>query len=245
MNENEELDLIEIEEIPLEQELFNEQLQSWEWIQEEPEEEFELIEPITEEERIVEEFKLNRAPTPVWLDLTTKEKNWVINLSTRGLTKNQELFCQYYTSATYSWDAFMSYCKAYNFEPQTKAEMARARTYVYKLKNNKKISARIKDLIKEKCWLDADMVDTKLAFLIHQSADLATSLGAIKEYNKMTWRSKENVQITGANWWNIWLQFLMPVNWRELPEMLESWDKQALLEEEEAIRELEELDNLT
>lgn len=111
----------------------------------------------------------------------------------------QEMFCQYYTSATeFFGNGVQSYAAAYNFDLTDRRQYQTAKNAAARLLTNPKVLRRINDLINAQGLNDAN-VDKQLFFLLTQNADFNAKLGAIREYNKLKQRITDKMEHTFAN----------------------------------------------
>lgn len=111
-----------------------------------------------------------------------------------GLTLEQEMFCQYFTSSTeFFGNGVQSYASAYNFDITNGREYNSAKSAASRLLTNVNVLRRVNDLIEASGLNDAN-VDKQLFMLITQSSDFHAKLGAIKEYNKLKQRITDKVQ---------------------------------------------------
>lgn len=138
----------------------------------------------------------------------------------RQVTPQQELFCRYYTQNELLFgNATLSYAEAYDFEldsisqlrpcddkpNHTHARECEPSPYdlAYhtcsvngsRLLRNADIQKRVTVLLNE--ILSDSVVDSQLAKLIMQDAEPATKIAAIREYNKLRSRIKEQVEHSG------------------------------------------------
>ena len=110
------------------------------------------------------------------------------------LTKQQELFCQNFVSEGEIFgNGTRSYASAYNIDLSDKGSNASARACASKLLTNINIMNRINSLLDD-AGLNENHVDKRLLFWINQSADSSTSLGAIREFNKLKQRITEKIE---------------------------------------------------
>ena len=117
-------------------------------------------------------------------------------ITKRKLTLKQEKFCQVYVSPDeFFGNGVQSYMKAYGLE-FNKKNLASARANAYKLLTNAHILRRIDELLEIDGFND-QQADKTLAFLMTQKAELGTSLGATKEYNKLKGRITDKIEHKG------------------------------------------------
>lgn len=112
------------------------------------------------------------------------------------LTLKQEKFCQLYaTNAEFFGNGAQSYIEAYRPDQNKPNWYKSVQSSASRLLANVKIFTRINKLLEETGFNDAD-IDKQLSFIIHQQADFASKLGAIKEYNKLKQRITEKMDLT-------------------------------------------------
>lgn len=112
-----------------------------------------------------------------------------------GLTRKQELFCQYYVSKEFYANATQSYIHAYGLEPKNKADYNNAQVSAYNNLRKTKILKRINELLDSE-GLNDQFADKQLLHLMTQEEDLRTKLGALKEYNKLKQRITDKLDVT-------------------------------------------------
>lgn len=112
------------------------------------------------------------------------------------LNSNQLLFCQYYVSEEYFGNGVKSYCKAYNIDVTDIQKYNNARFKASDLLSLPHISEHINKLLDD-AGLNDNFVDKRLLFLMSQNEDKSTSLGAIREYNKLRNRITDRLEIKG------------------------------------------------
>lgn len=119
-----------------------------------------------------------------------------------GLTLQQEEFCQLFTKndTEFYGNGTQSYMEAYGREHLKKygkpLSYKSAQVLAHQTLRNLKIIDRINELIEIGGFNDQN-VDKQHLFLINQSADLKTKLGAIKEYNAL--KKRVDKPPTGIN----------------------------------------------
>lgn len=113
-----------------------------------------------------------------------------------GLTNKQELFCLFYSwrlSDTYG-NGTQSYIKAYNIDITERGAYNGARASAAETLAKPSIIKRCNEIMDNEV-LNHVFVDSQLAFLISQNADLKVKLGAIAEYNSKEGRKVSRVRI--------------------------------------------------
>jgi len=109
---------------------------------------------------------------------------------------NQELFCQLYASnKEFFGNGVASYVEAYHINLQKKGAYASARSSASDLLTNPNILKRIDELME--IYINNQVVDKELAFVILQKADLSSKVAAIREYNKLKQRIIEKIEHSG------------------------------------------------
>lgn len=112
------------------------------------------------------------------------------------LIEKQELFCIIYATAReFFGNGTESYAQAYGLDITDPRQYSVAAASATRLLKKVKINARINELLIETGLSDV-AVDKRLSFIIHQNADLSSSLGGIKEYNKLKQRIIDRVDHT-------------------------------------------------
>ena len=123
----------------------------------------------------------------------TKEKPLDL-LKQYGLTLQQEMFCQYFTSPTeFYGNGVQSYASAYNIDLTDIRAYNSCKSRASGLLTNIDVIARINSLLDINGFNDQN-VDKQLLLLISQSADFNSKLGAIREYNKLKARITEKME---------------------------------------------------
>lgn len=114
------------------------------------------------------------------------------------LNEKQLLFCRLYVSKEFFGNGVLSYCEAYNLDPNDQKDYNSARHSATLLLKNVSICKLINDAL-EADGLNDIHIDKRLLFLINQNEDKGTALGAIKEYNKLKQRitDKIDMKVTG------------------------------------------------
>ncbi len=113
-----------------------------------------------------------------------------------GLNEKQLLFCNLFVSKDFFGNGTLAYCEAYGFDPEDVKQYNTARHSASHLLNNHNVSQHINNML-EDSGLNDNHIDKRLLFLINQNEDKSTSLGAIKEYNKMKGRITDKLEIKG------------------------------------------------
>jgi phage terminase small subunit len=112
------------------------------------------------------------------------------------LTKEQELFCQYYVTQEFFANGTRSYIEAYGCEDEK--GYANAKSGATRLLSNAHICSRINDLL-DLSGLSDEFVDKQMAFLITQNSDLTNKLNAMKMYNDLRGRIVKKLEMTGKD----------------------------------------------
>ena len=116
---------------------------------------------------------------------------------TKILTLNikREKFCQNFCSpGEFFGNGTQSYIDAYGLDITEKGTYGIASSNAYTLLKKSEIVYRIDKLLQHGGLNDSN-VDKQLAFLITQKAEMGTSLGAIKEYNKLKGRITDKIKV--------------------------------------------------
>lgn len=108
------------------------------------------------------------------------------------LNEKQLLFCKLYVSEDLLGNGTLCYCKAYGYDPNDIKDYNNARHNASHLLSNNNVSQHINNLLEEG-GLNDQHIDKRLLFLINQNEDKGTSLGAIREYNKLKQRITEKI----------------------------------------------------
>lgn len=102
-------------------------------------------------------------------------------ITKKGLTAQQELFCQIYASdREFFGNGVQSYMEAFDVP---KSKYMTAKTEAWKLLTNPHILARIRELID--ITISDEVVDKELGKVILQDAEFNPKVAAIREYNKL------------------------------------------------------------
>lgn len=111
----------------------------------------------------------------------------------RKLNPRQELFCQYFIKdEELLGNGTMAYAEAYNFKKEGNWYRS-CMVSASRLLRSVKISQRINELLK--IYLDDNLVDTELAYVVSQKADLSSKVAAIREYNRLRRRVDESPKV--------------------------------------------------
>lgn len=113
------------------------------------------------------------------------------------LTPKQEDFCQLYLSQEFYGNGVQTYIEAYNIDLTEPGAYNAAKASASENLTKPNILDRIDELLEE-AGLNDQYVDKQLYFLIRQSADLRTKLGALKEYNQLKTRITKKVDLTSG-----------------------------------------------
>lgn len=130
------------------------------------------------------------------------------------LNDNQQRFATIYAShPLYRGNGLMSYALAYGWiedgETQIAAKSAQdtCKTNASRMLKDDRICNAIRKVL-DTIDLNDVAVDSKLAFLIHQTEDKGTSLGAVKEYYRITNRGGQAEQSGKALIQNLYMQII-------------------------------------
>ena len=108
------------------------------------------------------------------------------------LNPRQELFCKLYTTDREMFgNGTQAYIEAYDIDLKQKGAYDGAKSNAYKLLTNTYIIERINELL-ESGGLTEEHMDKRLLFWANQGASPQTSIAAIKEFNALKKRTKEN-----------------------------------------------------
>ena len=119
------------------------------------------------------------------------------NQKKKKLTIRQEAFCQNFCSPDeFFGNGVQSYIDAYSIDVGIKGQYNVARVGAHDNLTKPAILHRIDELLSNG-GLNDQHVDKQLHFLITQKAEMGTSLGAIKEYNKLKGRITEKIEHKG------------------------------------------------
>jgi hypothetical protein len=128
-------------------------------------------------------------------ELATKNP---INPKAKQLTREQELFCQYYVTQEFFANGLKSYAEAYGMDTSDPTSYRSAKESASRLLRNVDICQRINELL-DMQGLSDQFVDKQMAFLITQNDDFSTKLQAMKMYNDMHNRIKSRLEVTGKD----------------------------------------------
>jgi len=107
---------------------------------------------------------------------------------------NHEKFCNLYASnKEFFGNGVASYVEAYSINLQKRGAYASARTGAYRLLTNADILKRIDELME--IYINDQVVDKELAFVIVQKAELSAKVAAIREYNQLRSRIKNKLEL--------------------------------------------------
>lgn len=112
------------------------------------------------------------------------------------LNERQIAFCNFYVSEEFLGNGVQSYIHAYNIDPNDPKSYNSAKHSASLLLDNVNVCKLINSLLDD-AGLNDQFVDKRLLFLISQNEDKGTSLGAIKEYNKMKGRITDKLEVKG------------------------------------------------
>lgn len=121
------------------------------------------------------------------------------------LNEKQLLFCKLFVSKDFFGNGTLAYCEAYDKDPEDVKQYNSARHSASMLLSNVNISNHINNLL-EASGLNDQHIDKRLLFLINQNEDKSTSLGAIKEYNKLKQRITDKIDIKTSGDFNVTLK---------------------------------------
>lgn len=112
--------------------------------------------------------------------MTKRKTNQVVKLN-GGLNPQQELFCQLYASnREFFGNGMQSYLEAYDLDS---SKWKSAKANAHRLLTKDYILKRIDELLE--IYINDQVVDKELGFVILQKADLGSKVAAIREYNKL------------------------------------------------------------
>ncbi|MBU4274649.1 terminase small subunit [Patescibacteria group bacterium] len=105
------------------------------------------------------------------------------------LTAKEEVFCRIFvTDRDCFSNGTQTYIKAFGGKTTHRA----ARQHAYRLLTKDYVTARIRELLD--IYINNEVVDRELGFVITQKADLSSKVAAIREYNKV----KRRIEPEGA-----------------------------------------------
>lgn len=129
----------------------------------------------------------------------SKKKKTVIKieeLKEKGLTLQQELFCQFYASdREFFGNGVQSYIEAYDVDLSEKNAYIIAKNAAYENLTKPYLLKRINELL-ELRGLNDTFVDKQLELVITQNADFHAKVAAMREYNKLKKRTVERLELT-------------------------------------------------
>ena len=109
------------------------------------------------------------------------------------LTLKQELFCQYFVfDEETRGNGTLSYQKAYEIPKVGRWAMTCSQSANVNLKRVK-VAARLNEILK--LYLDDNLVDNELAYVVAQKGDLLAKVQGIKEYNRLKRRVEDKFQL--------------------------------------------------
>lgn len=127
----------------------------------------------------------------------SKKKKTVVKieeLKEKGLTLQQEKFCQLYSSdREFFGNGVQSYIEAYDVDLSKKNAYNVAKNGAYENLTKPDILKRINELL-ELRGLNDSFVDKQLELVITQNAEFHAKVAAIKEYNKLKKRTVEQIE---------------------------------------------------
>ncbi len=113
------------------------------------------------------------------------------------LSPKQELFCTLYAEpGEFFGNGTQAYIEAYSVDLTKQGAYQVARSGGYENLTKPHLLARIRELL-ELGPLNPETVDRELAFTIYQSADMASKMAAIREYNALNARITKKLNISG------------------------------------------------
>lgn len=111
------------------------------------------------------------------------------------LTPNRELFCALYSSdEEFFGNGVHSYIKAFNIDITKPGAYNAARVSTSRLLKDPEILARVRELLD--IYVDDNIADRELDFVVLQKADLPSKVAAIRERNKLKQRIIERQEVT-------------------------------------------------
>ena len=118
-------------------------------------------------------------------------KNKETEKKPRRLTLQQEQFCKIFVSADFFGNGTQSYIEAYGIDTTRKGAYDCARASASELLTKVNINAKITELI-DRAGLNDHNVDKQLLVAIQQNAEFGSKVSAIREYNKLKARIKND-----------------------------------------------------
>lgn len=109
-----------------------------------------------------------------------------------NLTDKQKAFAELFAYGTTRGNGTMSYVEAYGIDLSVKGQYNVARNGAAQNLTKSNILDYIRSLYDT--VLNDEIIDNELTFLIMQSADFRTKLGAIKEYNQLRQRITKKIE---------------------------------------------------
>jgi hypothetical protein len=134
--------------------------------------------------------------------------------ASESLNDQQKKFCELYAYSNMRGNGVQCYLEAYDTDKDSPITYASARTGASRLLTDVDILSYIRELYEEGDLNDT-IVDNELAFLIKQSADFGSKLGAIKEYNALKSRVKNKLDLTTNGKDLSGIQIYIPDNGRD------------------------------
>lgn len=128
----------------------------------------------------------------------SKKKKTVVKveeLKEKGLTLQQEKFCQLYASdREFFGNGVQSYIEAFDVDLSEKGAYNVAKALAHKALTKVYILDRINELLELRGLNDA-FVDKQLELVITQNADFHAKVAAMREYNKLKKRTVERLEV--------------------------------------------------
>jgi phage terminase small subunit len=116
-------------------------------------------------------------------------------MAEKKLNPKQELFCKIFASEQeFFGNGVQSYAKAYGTDLTTKGGYATAKVNSHKLLTNANILAFIDKIMD--IYVNDQVVDKELAFVVLQKSDFGAKVAAIREYNKLKQRIIDKSETT-------------------------------------------------
>jgi hypothetical protein len=144
-------------------------------------------------------LKIKAGATPATRPKKLEEGKALVEKETKKeekmLTREQELFCQYYVTQEFFANGVKSYMEAFQVEPTPKGYES-AKHGAYRLLQEVHICTRINNLL-ELSGLNDSFVDKQMEFMITQNADFWAKLTAMKMYNDLKNRVTKNIKHQG------------------------------------------------
>jgi hypothetical protein len=111
----------------------------------------------------------------------------------RRLTLQQEQFCKLFVSEDFFGNGTQAYIAAYGIDVSRKGAYDAARASSSELLTKANVNARITELV-DSAGLNDHNVDKQLLIAIQQNAEFGSKVSAIREYNKLKARIKEDTK---------------------------------------------------